>query len=1114
MSGSLPDRATFASNLDGDSVAAAINGHLAWIRRTWKDAPDFWIATAYINPGGFSLIADELERVGTARILIGADPDVPLAKVRRLSDETDDEHVRRALEGHERSLKEDRDLLGFDLPGDRSARRFIGWLRSGEVEVRRYGKGFLHGKAYLVRTHDEGVIAGSSNFTFSGLSRNLELNLGHYQPETVRQVREWFEVLWDDAEGYDLAAVYDARYEPHSPYLVYLKMLWERYGKQVEEMAKASGIGMHLAPFQKDGVVLARSILHRYSGVVIADGVGLGKTYIAGELLREAIEERRQRVLVIAPAALRDGPWRAFALDYGLQFECYSFEQLANDKRLNDQADGITLRYEPGQYAMVVVDEAHAYRNPATQRAESLSRLLEGQPPKHVVLLTATPVNNSLWDLYNLLGYFVRNDAEFAAAGIPSLRERFKEATGMDADKLSPEFLFDVLATVVVRRTRHYVKTYYRNATIVRPDGTEQRITFPTPEVVPVTYDLDSVFPGFFHEFECALRNDQGVEWEGEGDEPDLTLARYRPSAYARAGGEEQHEGQVAGLLRAGLLKRFESSAHAFANTCERMARSHDGFLRLLDGGLVATGESLAELSASDSDDWDRIVEEQDLETFPAAGYDVAALRGDVESDRDMLRRWAALAHSLAPGDDPKLRALADELAAIAEHAEDDVRLDSSEGDRRKVIVFSYYADTVKWVTDWLLGEVESDPRLAAYRGRVASVTGGGGEHAQTDAMWGFAPKTTEAPSGIEDKYDVLVATDVLAEGVNLQQARHIVNYDLPWNPMRLVQRHGRIDRIGSPHTRVYLRCFMPDRRLDGLLNLEAILHRKIAQATRSVGVEGTVMPGVDAGDDVVFTKEREDIERLRRGDASVLDEAYAEGGLSVEEFRQQLRQGLEDPLLAQRVKALPWGSGSGMAVEGAEPGFVFCARVGDHPDPVFRYVHWADPESPVVVADTLAALSHAQAGPDTGRVLSEGTHEAAYAAWAVAKDDVHRQWMVATDPRNLQPEVPRVMRDAAEAVRANPAGWDVAKVDRLVETLESPYSERVRREVRQAFRASADPVEQVLALEDVVGRFGLRAPEPPVPLPVIDPDDINLVCWQAIIPPGAAPALPPSANT
>src|SRR5207248_2216531 len=141
-------------------------------------------------------------------------------------------------------------------------------------------------------------------------------------------------------------------------------------------------------------------------------------------------------------------------------------------------------------------------------------------------------------------------------------------------------------------------------------------------------------------------------------------------------------------------------------------------------------------------------------------------------------------------------------------------------------------------------------------------------------AMYGFAPETTEAPpSEAEDLFDVLVTTDVLSEGVNLQQAQNIINYDLPWNPMRLVQRHGRIDRIGSPHKDVFIRCFFPDRRLDALLDLETRIRRKLAQAAASVGVEQEVIPGA-AMSDLVFSETREEIERLRREDPTIFENA------------------------------------------------------------------------------------------------------------------------------------------------------------------------------------------------------------------------------------------------
>ena len=169
------------------------------------------------------------------------------------------------------------------------------------VDIRRFEDGFLHGKAYLVDTDDEGVIAGLVELHQAGLARNHELNLGQYDPKDVAPVREWLDEMWALSKPYDLAAVFEARFLPHSPYLIYLRMLWEKYGADVEALAREDRFGLHLAPFQRDGVTLARMILARYNGVVVADGVGLGKTFIAGELIREAVEDRRQRILVVAP---------------------------------------------------------------------------------------------------------------------------------------------------------------------------------------------------------------------------------------------------------------------------------------------------------------------------------------------------------------------------------------------------------------------------------------------------------------------------------------------------------------------------------------------------------------------------------------------------------------------------------------------------------------------------------------------------------------------------------------------------------------------------------------------------------------------------------------------
>ncbi len=1097
----------FAANRKGRTVAEAVTGFVTHAATNFVGGAGLDIATAYFNLGGFQLLADSLDQVRGVRLLLGAEPQ-PAERRRRLGVESvqprraERTRLREALASHRHELTQGRDLLGFSTEVDGGARRLVAWLKSGSVEVRRLEDRFLHGKAFLITDNSHGVLAGSSNFTRAGLAHNVELNLGNYSPMVVGQVQEWFDELWNQAVEYDLASLFDARFEPHSPYLIYLRMLWERYGAELLEEAESEGTPqIHLTSFQKDGLWRSRRILAEHHGVLIADEVGLGKTFLAGELISQASLERRQRVLVVAPATLRDGPWRAFIRHFNLPVEVRSYEDLTSDRRLNpDHATGIKLdARKVNDYAMVVVDEAHNLRNPGTQRAEALRRLLGGSPPKQLVLLTATPVNNSLWDLYHQLGYFIRNDAAFADAGIPSLRDHFAKAMALNPDDLTPEHLFDVLDTVAVRRTRSFVKRYYPNDTVTI-GGREQTITFPTPRVRKVTYDLDAVLPDFFDRFERALDGDAAAD-----DPETLTLARYAPSRYRIDCDIETHEVQLAGLLRSGLLKRFESSPYAFARTCERMAASHDAFLAVLEGGKVATGDALADWMATDSDDVDTYLDEHSGLMDDAVEYNVEKLRSHAIRDRRLLRSFAATARTVTRSSDPTLAELVDQLAAIADEAGQKGIGPEDTRNRRKVLIFSYFADTVDWIVEHLRRQAETDPRLAAYEGRIASLSGSTGADNKRTVIWGFAPRTTDPPEGAdEDLYDIVVTTDVLAEGVNLQQAGHIINYDLPWNPMRLVQRHGRIDRIGSLHREIVIRCVFPDSRLDDLLNLEERLHRKIKQASASVGV-GEVLPDQPRRD-IDFTETREEIERIRREDPTLFEQAgTGRGALSGEEYRQELRQAA-DQGLRQMIEDLPWGSGSGMAVPAmgayVAPGYVFCIRVADWKKPLFRYVGPGDGGSPV--ADTLACLDRARppAGFGTSRVLDDDTHRQAFEAWERARTDVVVRWNHLADKANLEPRIPPILSRAAQIIRSHaPSTSTQAEIDRAVDSLQAPYSPRTIRAFRGALKSARDPTEQARRVLEIIQDLGLEPYEPPKPLPEITTDDVHLVCWMAIVP-------------
>lgn len=1115
-------RPTFSTNQQGGrTVADAINTLLRGMRTHLADPPPVSIASGYFDPGGFALLADELEKLGAVRLLLGADPDPQVRGVRPLSAGVGRrgvrEQVRRALEGHRRQLEQDRDLLGFTTEADTAARRLVAWLRSGNVEVRRFERGFLHGKAFIIDGPIPGAMSGSSNFTFAGLARNKELNLGQYQPEPVYLVQEWFDELWEDSAPFDLAGVYEARWQPHQPWVIFLRMLHELYGPEVEqESSSRARSRLGLTGFQTDGVWRAQRILDRLNGVIIADEVGLGKTYIAGEIVHETVITNRQKALVVAPATLRDSTWRPFLDEMNLPAQVVSYEELT--RGVNEAGQLGAALQNLDQYALVVVDEAHALRNAATRRADAMRLLTEGSSPKKLVLLTATPVNNSLYDLYNLISYFVTNDAAFATSGVPSLRAYFDRAMSMNPDDLSPEHLFDVLDKVAVRRTRRFVRNNYQGDQVTI-GGIRREITFPTPRVRRVDYNLDQVLPGMFDRLATALGADNNLDdttavpMHAPGTV--LTLARYVPSRFRLTGHEEQFEQQNAGLLRSALLKRFESSAYAFQRTLDKMLASHDAFLDALTQGRVLTADALREWSSSDSDDLEAFIESADDNLTDnigdAADYDVPALTAAVEADHQLLTRFRDEVRAQQSGPDPKVDALIKELADIAANAESEGITPEDVRDKRKVLVFSYYADTVSHIHTRLALAIESDERLTAYEGRVATAAGPDRD-GRSQVIAGFAPRTAGGTDD-EDRFDLVIATDVLAEGVNLQQARHIINYDLPWNPMRLVQRHGRIDRIGSEHREVFLRCFFPDQQLERLLGLEDRLQRKLKHAAAATGV-GEVLPGF-AGRDVNITETRVEIDKLRREDATLFEEG-GDSALSGEEYRRRLEKNLENPALRDALTKLPWGSGSGFARgTSTQPGIVFCARIGDHPQPWFRYIPLSDTYDitrdetgrPVVVDDTLACLSAADPGsPETPPALDAAIHQAAYASWACAKTHILESWTYNADPFNLTPKIPKIMRDAADFVRRHGAHLGELQ-DELVERLEAPYSPRILRNFRGIIAEHTPAAETVTRLADLADRLGLTPQPAPEPLPPITEDDIHLVCWLALSPEHEDPA-------
>lgn len=1084
--------AHFVDNRGANTVSAALGAQLA-AARAGGGPIRLDIASGFFDLAGFQHLHPQLRAGDTVRLLLGAEPprecDVPRAKPGDpTGPERDRELLRAALVALDAGLAAGRDALPFERATEAAVAQLLGLLAAKQLEVRRVEHQFLPARGALVRQGNSALVGGV-NLSAHGFGGEPAVAVGLHGTPAAEQLGAWFDALWAKAAAFDLAKLYQltANYDP---YVIFARVLYALHGEELDTERAAGGGVIPVTSFQQHGVGRALSIIEKYGGVLIADGVGLGKTFTAGEIIR-LYRERRQRALLICPAALRDSTWKKFQNQFQIHIECVSYEELALDKQLG--GDRTTLQNALDDYQLVVIDEAHNYRNPTAPSRAGVLRALLGGKARDVVLLTATPVNNSLWDLYHQLRYFLKSDGALADRGVLSLKELFKEAMAEEPSELHPDKLYPVLDATTVKRTRQFIKKHYGNEQIKMPDGGTQVIRFPTPVPSTITYDLEAVLPGFFARLETALMPKDG--------KPLLTMARYQTDNYRRLGGGDAggtgEELTVVGLLRSALLKRFESSVYAFAQTAGKMAKEHEVFLKALDQGMVMSKQTLREMSAAEDSDADELLDELGDVPLgqPTTEFNANKLRADVANDLKLLQAFHKATSAVTADRDPKLAALLDELAALAKQADKDGIDAEDQRQNRKVLIFSYYADTVDWIEKYLRAKLGTDARVRVYANRVASVAGQETRHgiSRAAATEGFAPLSVTGKPGGADTYDVLVCTDVLAEGMNLQQCRNIINFDLPWNPMRLVQRHGRVDRIGSPHKAVFLRTFFPDKELNRLMELEARVRRKLAQAAASVGVEATPIAGA-AQTDHAFAGTKEEIERLRAGDATLFERGGTAGAAQTgEEYRQELRKALKR--MGDTIRKLPWRSGSGLC-KGKARGHVFCATVGDR-----VFVRFVPHDGGKIVEELGTCLRMIECEPSAPRVLPDDLLAGAYAAWGAARANIEAFWERQTDPKNLQPRVPPLNHEITAFLReCPPPDTKPDQLDRYVDALAAPLSRREELALRAAFTAEyPGPRAKALAVVNKMDELGLRPFVPPAPLPPISADEVHLICWLAV---------------
>lgn len=803
--------------------------------------PNLDISTAFFNIRAYELVQEEIDGVQNFRLLLGKSPEI---RKEITLGEMLLQDVKSEIESLE--LEQSQDIL---------VKRFIKFLKQDNVQVRIYTKTFLHGKAYIF---DDLVVVGSSNFTKAGLTSNSELNTVSLKSEADYIRREWFEIFWEQSDDFKetlLSILEDSRFgtKEYTPYQVFIKALYElqkedfefdeKKGTAQEELIKTR---VDLAEFQDDAVKRIFSRLKKYGAVLVADSVGLGKTWIAKKVIEEFGFYKRKNFLIICPAQIKE-MWSKEIKDLRLSENILSQESLAlenyTDKAL--KACGGTL----DDISLVVVDESHNFRNPLSNRWDNLFNLLEkinsnNNKKPHLLFLTATPINNTLWDLYWQIILMVHLDQRaFLKQGINNLFEYFKDIEKRQDLRL----LNDLLNEISIRRTRNFIIENYPQAEIKG-----EKVVFPERVLENVDYQLDKTYQGMYKEISDTISTQ-------------LSMAYYRILEYKKVEKltieEEMALGRMValeGIFKTILLKRLESSVRAFCTSIDRHIHFLTKLKTYLKNGKLLKKEAfnkyIVGLDEEEEEKFPEVLEKIDLNYF-----DQERLFNDIDKDISLLKGIYQKVSTITPDKDAKLIELKKKISKLLAKKE-------------QIVIFTYFADTLEYLAD----NLKKDPQFKNYN--IANISGRVPSRQRGSIIDSFFAK----------KIDVLVSTDVLSEGMNLQTAQFLINYDLHWNPTRMIQRAGRIDRIGSPFRQIFVYNFFPEKELEELLRLVSILQEKIVKIDNSVGLDQTILG------EKIHPKVFGAIRRIKEMDSSMFDELEREVFGGGESFYQPLRNFLK----------------------------------------------------------------------------------------------------------------------------------------------------------------------------------------------------------------------------
>lgn len=879
------------------------------IKELCKDHKELAIATGYWDIKAMAETIESLELLDKIRLLIGREPSIPRSQLKCPEVDFPTKDFKYDLSSIDPASNY------FDVTN-----KIEDWINSGKLQVKLYTGGFLHAKTYIFggfASSDAVGIIGSSNFTFSGLHSNVELNalesnsliVTHKPSHPLQETGHlsWFESMWNDDKSVswnrqfsDLNALSPVGKQMYSPYEMYIRTLGELYEEEIHELDYVSSIQSERTLFEFQ-IQNANSIirkLNKHGVAMLADSVGLGKTSTAIRVIKTYLDDPKgkKRVEIICPKSLVHQWEKELALDGILNQSPLS---LQNTELLRKREDLDAI----ASVSLFVIDESHNLRETSGARYKQLSEWIARNPKAHVLMLTATPINNSLIDLTNQIllgtgGWADTMKITLAEEGGHSVQVTFHQAVQMlvtqvnqlvkkgkpiDFNRIT-QVMRPIIRTFIVRRTRQGITKEFGGLVI---EGKKYHFPRVTPHVIRYNFpmrqiedftskttdrlDLNRLLSLDPDEIVIASRNlEHPLRATSKltsriiDETPHplqfifqmillLGFVPYRWMMYQtkfygktriqiREMGLESDIRQkliqqlsIFGILRTSYLKRMESSVRAFEISLDRYAKYLDRFERGIKRGFIVSPESIEMLDFLEDDQIDeaameKLLGEVILDQVDEKKYKLDHILEDIASEREILQVLNMFIELLG-NDDAKLNKFQDLIKQLR-----------TQNPARKILVFSYFADTVEYLKQMLGSEGE----IAKATTKSEFLSSKNRNEAESFASR-FSPKAKRYQlRENEAELDLLISTDVLSEGQNLQDADVLINYDLHWNPVRMIQRNGRINRLGSEFDEVQIFNMSPEKSLEAYLKLIQRLQAKIDVIKNTIGTDTPVLDEVE----------------------------------------------------------------------------------------------------------------------------------------------------------------------------------------------------------------------------------------------------------------------------